>query len=166
MLKKILIIIPIVFILLIATLVILHWQTDIVSDLSKNILNTNLGKVAKFEYSSLTGDLLKNIVIRDLKINFTSGIIIKSNYLKFRYSLDETLSGRYFFDFIQFDSLYVYIPSSDNNEEPVDSSEDKSIQETLNRLASSIPLKKYIDNLPEFLTDNSIVSLGLYFNPA
>ena len=160
MLKKILIIIPIVFILLIATLVILHWQTDIVSDLSKNILNTNLSKVAKFEYSSLTGDLLKNIVIRDLKINFTSGIIIKSNYLKFRYSLDKTLSGRYFFDFIQFDSLYVYIPASDNTEEPVDSSEDKSIQETLNRLASSIPLKKFIDNLPEFGVDDLELSNG------
>ena len=98
MLKKILIITPIVFVLLIAILVILHWQTDIVSDLSKDILNSNLGDIAQFEYSSLSGDLLKNVIIRDLRILFTSGVQIKSNYLKFRYSLDETLSGRYFFE--------------------------------------------------------------------
>ena len=100
MFKKILIITPIVFLLLIATVVILHWQTDIVTDLSKGILNANLGDVAQFEYSSLTGDLLENMVLRDLKITFTSGLIIKSNYLKFGYSLNETISGRYFFDFI------------------------------------------------------------------
>ena len=72
MLKKILIITPIIFFLLIATVVILHWQTDIVSDLSKDLLNSNLGEVAHFEYSSLTGDLLKNMVLKDLKITFTS----------------------------------------------------------------------------------------------
>lgn len=150
MLKKILIITPIVFLLLIATVVILHWQTDIVSDLSKDILNANLREVAHFEYSSLTGDLLKNMVLRDLKITFTNGVIIKSNYLKFRYSLDETISGRYFFEFIHFDSLYVFIPASDELEETDNIEDNRSIQETLNYIASSIPLKTFIDNLPEF----------------
>ena len=103
MLKKILIITPIVLLLLVAILVVLHWQTDIVSDLSKDILNTNFGAVANFEYSSLSGDLLKNMILRDLSVTFTSGVKIKSNYLKFRYSLNETISGRYFFDFIKFD---------------------------------------------------------------
>ena len=110
MLKKILIIIPVIFLLLIATLVVLHWQTYIVSNLGLNVLNANLGNIAHFEYSSLSGDLLKNMILRDVKVTFTSGMKIKSNYLKFRYSLDQTISGRYFFEFIQFDSLYVYIP--------------------------------------------------------
>ena len=110
MLKKIFIIVPIVFLLLIATLVILHWQTDIVSKLGLDILNTNLGDVAQIEYSSLSGDLLHNMILRDVRVTFTNGMKIRSNYLKFRYNLNQTISGRYFFDFIQFDSLYVYIP--------------------------------------------------------
>jgi autotransporter translocation and assembly factor TamB len=160
MLKKILIYAPIVFILLIATVVVLHWQTDIVSDLSKNLLNSNLGQVAHVEYSSLTGDLLKNMVLRDLKITFTSGVIIRSNYLRFRYSLDETISGRYFFDFIQFDSLYVYIPPSGSENQSEDISDEESIQETLNRLASSIPLKEFLNNLPEFGIDDLDLANG------
>ena len=160
MLKKILIIIPIIFILLIATVVILHWQTDIVSDLSKDLLNANLGEVAHFEYSSLTGDLLKNMVLRDLRITFTSGVIIKSNYLKFRYSLDETISGRYFFDFIHFDSLYVYVPRGAESDETANEKEDRSIQETLNHLASSIPLKEFLNDLPEFGVDDLELSNG------
>ncbi len=161
MLKKILIISPIVFILLIATVVILHWQTDIVSDLSKDLLNANLGDVAHFEYSSLTGDLLKNMVLRDLRITFTSGIIIKSNYLKFRYSLDETISGRYFFDFIHFDSLSVYVPMGGKSDETENENEDRSIQETLNHLASSIPLKEFLNDLPEFGVDDLELSNGI-----
>ncbi|MCK4559080.1 MAG: translocation/assembly module TamB domain-containing protein [Calditrichia bacterium] len=160
MLKKILIITPIVFVLLIAILVILHWQTDIVSDLSKDILNANLGEVAQFEYSSLSGDLLKNVIIRDLRVSFTSGVQIISNYLKFRYSLDETISGRYFFDFIQIDSLYVYIPPPVDETEPTDDDSDKSIQETLNRLASSIPLKDFLARLPEFGVDDLEIANG------
>ncbi|MCK4753682.1 MAG: translocation/assembly module TamB domain-containing protein, partial [Calditrichia bacterium] len=160
MLKKILIITPIVFVLLIAILVILHWQTDIVSDLSKDILNSNLGEVAQIEYSSLSGDLLKNVIIRDLRVLFTSGVQIKSNYLKFRYSLDETISGRYFFDYIQFDSLYVSIPRPVDETESVDDDSDKSIQETLNRLASSIPLKDFLASLPEFGVDDLEIANG------
>jgi hypothetical protein len=160
MLKKILIITPIVFLLLIAVLVILHWQTDIVSDLSKDLLNTNLGNVAQFEYSSLSGDLLKNMILRDLRVTFTSGVIIKSNYLKFRYSLDETISGRYFFDFIQFDSLYIYIPPSKDEPESDEERSKESIQETLNRFASSIPLKNFLNGLPELGVDDLEISNG------
>jgi hypothetical protein len=162
MLKKILIIIPIVFLLLIALLVVLHWQTDIVSDLSKQILNTNLAEVAEFDYSSLSGDLLKNMIIRDLRITFVSGIQIRSNYLKFRYSLDETITGRYFFDFIHFDSLYIFIPATVDE---IDSSAEKSnetIQETLNRFASSIPLKESLAKLPEFGVDDLELANGTF----
>jgi len=160
MLKKILIITPIVFILLIAILVILHWQTDIVSDLSKNILNTNLAEVAEFDYSSLSGDLLKNMIIRDLRITFVSGIQVKSNYLKFRYSLDETISGRYFFDFIHFDSLYIFIPATMDESDSTSEESAENIQETLNRFASSIPLKEFIATLPEFGVDDLELANG------
>jgi hypothetical protein len=167
MLKKILIIIPIVFLLLITTLVVLHWQTDIISNLGLDILNTNLGDVAQFEYSSLSGDLLQNIILRDLRVTFTSGVKIKSNYLKFRYNLDQTISGRYFFDFIQFDSLYVYIPPKADEPKPEKEDPKETIQETLNRLASSIPLKKFIDSLPELgigdfeIEDGTLVIAGI-----
>ena len=107
MLKKILIIIPIVFALLIATVVVLHWQTDIVANLSLDILNSSLGDVAEFEYSSLSGDLLKNMVLRDLRVTFKNGMQIKTNYLKFRYSLDQTISGQYYFDFIELSFLSI-----------------------------------------------------------
>lgn len=162
MLKKILIITPLVFLLLVATLVVLHWQTDIVSNLSKDILNTSLGDVAEFEYASLSGDLLKNMILRDVRVTFTNGTKIKSNYLKFRYNLDETISGRYFFDFIQFDSLYVYIPPLDNEEESEDEDPKESIQNTLNRLASSIPLKNFIESLPEFGVDDLEIANGSF----
>ena len=141
MFKKILIITTVVFLLLIATIIILHWQTDIISDLSKDVLNTSLGDIAQLDYSSLSGDLLKNMILKDLRITFTNGIQIKSNYLKFRYSLDETIAGRYIFDFIRFDSLSITIPSSDTSSDSVDTSSDESLQQTLNHFASSIPLK-------------------------
>jgi len=160
MIKKILIITPIAFLLLIATLVVLHWQTDIVSNLGLDILNSNLGDVAQIEYSSLSGDLLQNMILRDVRVTFTNGVKIKTNYLKFRYSLNQTISGRYFFDFIQIDSLYVYIPSGADEPKPEEEDPKESIQETLNRLASSIPLKSFIDSLPELGVDDFEIANG------
>jgi hypothetical protein len=160
MLKKILIIIPLIILLLCAGIVILHWQTDIISDFSKNIINDNLREVAEVEYSSLEGDLFQNIIIKDLVMTFPDGLQIKSNKIIVDYSLTGTLSGNYFFDSIHFDSLDVFIPPSKTIDDTNAATEDNSIQQTLNRLASSIPLKTFLESLPQLEIDNLDISNG------
>ena len=117
MLKKILIIIPILILLLIAAFVVLHWQSDVVSDLTRTILKNNLGDAAEFEYRSLSGDLFKNVIIRDLDITFKNGTHLHTNYLKVNYSVADVMAGRYFFETIAFDSLRVEIPAALEEEE-------------------------------------------------
>ena len=161
MLKKILIIIPIILLLIVATFVVLHWQTEIISDLSKDLINNSLKDVGHFEYASLSGDLFKNLIIKDLTIILTNGVRVRSNYLKVRYSLGAALSGRYLFDTILFDSLFVYLPptvSIDTTTVPKES--DKTIEETLDEIASSIPLKTLLESLPELAVSDLKISYG------
>ena len=161
MLKKTLIIIPLLVILSILLVVILYWQTNLVSDFGKNILNQNLGTDVHIEYSSISGDLFNHVIIKDLEISLSSGVYIRSNYVKMSHSLSSTIAGDYFFQDVLIDSLDILIPDSDIEDTVVvEDIEKRNIQQTLNHIASSIPLKNFIQSLPQFSFDELSINHG------
>ena len=165
MLKKILLLIPVIFILLVLLVMFLYWQTDVVSDFSRVLLNKNLRDVAAIDYQSLSGDLFNEIILRELKISFKNGLQVHTNNLRIDYDILDVVRGQYVFSKIAFDSLWMVIPGGEESAEretlPKEPAENnRTLQETLNHMASSVPLKELIDGLPVLAVEDLTIRWG------
>jgi len=166
MLKKILIIIPAIVILIILLVIFLYWQTDVVSDFTRLLLNKNLRDVATIDYQSLSGDLFDDIILRELTISLHNGLQVHANDLRINYDIFDVIRGQYMFSRIAVDSLWVVAASAGTenavqnelNAEPAE--EERTLQETLNQIASAVPLKELIDGLPILALENLTIGWG------
>ena len=145
MFKKILLGTLIFFLIALLLIVILYWRTNLIAELVKNIINTNLRPVATINYSSLQGNIFQTVSINDLSILLKNGTIITSNSLKIHYSLFSALSRKYIFQSIILDSLYIRINDTGTSA-PADTSQ---------------PAKTYEDFVTEYATASGMDSLFL-----
>ena len=143
MLKKILIITPLVFIFIALTIVILHWRTRLISDSIQKVLQSSISGV-EISYDEVTGDLLQNIIVSGLKLKFKDGTQLHSNRVRVRYDLFATISDEFHFELVDIDSLWVKLPSPE-----ADTSAGRPMKEILNDFSGSEWYQKMILNLPD-----------------
>jgi hypothetical protein len=147
-LLKIFIILTILILLLVTTTVILHKQTNLISDSLRGLLNRTLSDVVEIEYSSLKGNLYQEIYIRDLKLKFRNGVIIEANKLNVEYSAVGTISNEFHFDQIHMDSVKVTVLAKDDKSEK---KSEKSYHDFLARMTESKWYSDFISSLPDIL---------------
>jgi hypothetical protein len=158
--KKIFIFIPLTFVLLISVLVFLHWHTNVVSGLIEELINLNTGDALEIKYSRLEGDLFRNIDIYDISVHLADGMYLKSNRLTVRYSLLATVSDRYHFESIVFDSLQLHVPADTlSKHHQIEDTSYTSLGAAIERSASQMEI--LFKTLPEISVGQFIVRAGI-----
>ena len=121
MAKKIAIILSIItifFVILATIFILLHWRTNMVSNTIRTVLNNTISDIAEIDYSSLSGDLFRDVQIADLHVRFHNGLSIEINQIEVNYSLLSTVSGKYHFDDILIDSIWIEkLPENSGDQE-------------------------------------------------
>ncbi len=154
MLKKILIITPLVFIFIILLIVVLHWRTRLISDSIQQIIRSNISGV-DLTYDEVQGDLLQNVTITGLNLRFENGTRFKTNKVRVSYSLFSTISKKYHFDSVIFDSLWVFLASAEE-----DTGTGKSLQVVLNDASRSEWYKDIIHHFPDIRFGRLSIAYG------
>jgi len=114
MLKKILIITPLILLFIVLLIVVLHWRTRVISDSIQKILGSSISGV-EITYDEISGDLFQNVTITDFKLALENGTRFRTNKVNIRYSLFSTISEEYHFDSILFDSLQVILAEGEKD---------------------------------------------------
>jgi autotransporter translocation and assembly factor TamB len=72
------------FILLLTLLLLLHWQTNVVSKALEHQLNRILKDQATISYSDIKGVLFDHVRIEDLEIRVGEMLYIRTDYLELK----------------------------------------------------------------------------------
>ncbi len=100
----------VVLLLLFATLAVLQWQTQFVTDSAKAYLDHALKGKAQIEYAELSGNLIHTIKIKKLKIKTVGGLRISVNYLQLDYRLFPLLENKVEISRAVIDRLQIELP--------------------------------------------------------
>jgi len=94
-----------VVLLLALVIVILHWQTNVVSDRIERTLNSVLKNQGSIEYKELKGNLFSNIRINDLEAELEPGMNIRASQVDVKYNPVLLIFGRIKVSHIYIDQL-------------------------------------------------------------
>jgi hypothetical protein len=154
MLKKILIITPLVLIFIAVTIVVLHWRTRLVSDSIQKVLKSSVSGV-DISYDEVRGDLFQNIIVTGLELRFKNGTALHSNRVTIRYDLFSTISEEYHFDLVDIDSIWFKLHTSE-----ADTAAGRPMNEILNDFSGSAWYQNMILNLPDISVRNLSIGYG------
>ncbi len=161
MFKSIAKISSVILLLIILSFVLLYWQSNVISNTIKNILNSELEGIAHIEYSELKGNLFETIEITDLLITLKDSSTIKSKSLKIDYNLISVIFQPYLVRDFSIDSLVVNL--KENKERSV-TKENKpfTIDDIPTILDSLIIVDSLLVIFPELIVNNcKIVNANL-----
>ncbi len=96
--------------IVILLLVILQWQTQVVTNSAKAYLDHALQGKARIEYDELSGSLIHTIKIKNLKITTSSGLGISADYLQLEYRLLPLLKNKVEISRAIVDHLQIELP--------------------------------------------------------
>jgi len=163
---KVLLIITILVVLTAVIFVVLHWQTNTVSNTIRTILNNTISDVAEIHYSSLSGDLFKEVQIADLHIRFHNGLSIEINRINVTYSLLSTVSGEYHFDAIYIDSIRLETSPVPSDEKENPANVPLTFQQLMLRTKAPDWYTAFIAKLLDLKFGNIEIQNGVFSNPA
>jgi hypothetical protein len=160
MFKRIFIIGLLTLVIIVAVVVFLHWRTNAIGCLIQELINYSLTETVQIQYKSLSGDIFQNITLEDVTATFEDGSVITSNQLRIKYSLFANISQKYRFSSIMFDSIYVFLNLPLDSVADLSESEEDSMEDMLNRWASSAYYDSLFASLPELALGRLAISHG------
>lgn len=95
--------------------VVLHWQTNIVSGIIEGRINAALEDVAEVHYESLEGSLLNSVILHDVSVRLADSSEISADYLKMDYDLLSALGGPIIIHSVFVDSFKATFNSNSTN---------------------------------------------------
>jgi len=157
MFKSIAKISSIILVLIVLSFIILYWQSNVISNSIKDILNSELDGIAKIEYSELSGNLFETLNISDLLVTLEDSSRIRAKSLQVEYNLASVIFKPYLIrDFIV-DSLSVHLKEK---KEVVVEKESKTF--TINDIPTILDSLIVIDSIlavfPELIVNNCKIS--------
>lgn len=108
----------VIFITLI--LVVLHWQTNIVSKAVEYYINHSLEGQASISYRDIKGGLINHVRIEELEVRVGELVLIKTDYLDIQYQLWPLLDNEIIISSLIMDNLDVYYSSTSDTIEEVE----------------------------------------------
>ena len=160
MLKRIFIISLLTLVIIAAVVVFLHWRTNVIGNLIQELINHSLAETVHIQYKSLSGDIFQNITLEDVTATFEDGSVITSNQMRIKYSLSANISQRFRFSYILFDSVYIFLNLPRDTVADVSESAEVSMEDILNRWASSAYYDSLFASLPELDLGRLAISHG------
>lgn len=76
-----------IFILFIAVIVLLHWQTNVVAEMVTKYINHSLSGKGEIRYSNISGSLVNSINIKDLSFDLNDKLTLTSNKITLKYDI-------------------------------------------------------------------------------
>ncbi len=107
MFKSIAKISSIILVLIVLSFVFLYWQSNMISNAAKDILNSELEGIAKIEYTELSGNFFETINISNLLVTLEDSSKIKTKSIKVEYNLASLIFQPYLVHDFFIDSLSV-----------------------------------------------------------
>lgn len=107
LLRRTLVWCALVLALLLLVFTILHWQTRLVSDGVKDIINSQVGEKGHVQYKDLKGSLISNIRISDLSASVEPGLKLRASFVEIGYNPFLLLFGKVKVSHIFVDQLEV-----------------------------------------------------------
>ncbi len=132
--------------IIIALLAILQWQTHLVTKTAKAYLDHALKGKATISYSNISGTLINNIEIKNLKIISKSGLTVSVAYLRLSYRLWPLLKNKVEISRAIIDRLQVELPAEKSSQTETPFSADS----LLAYLQKHYLPKQLLGNLPSF----------------
>jgi len=159
MFKSILKISSIILLLFSALTFFLYWQTNVISNLIKDTLNSNLEGVAEIHYKQLSGNLFETIEIDDLTIILEDSSTIYTNKINIEYNLSSIIFKPYLIRSINFDSLYLTFNIKQSIKEETEK-KPFTIEDIPTLLDSLLDVQSIMNLLPELLVDQLEIKSG------
>lgn len=143
--------------LLIITLVVLYWQTNIVADAVQKYLNHALKDKGKISYTSFSGSLFNSIKIENLNIEFDNQFKLTGKNVELRYSILPLIAGRIEISRIFVDRMNIDLAEGDNAP-TTDETADFNLDSTLAKLQHF----QYMDSIMQALPRVNIRNIELF----
>lgn len=136
--------------LLLFVIILLHWQTNVVSNGIKNYLDHSLKGKAQVTYRSLSGTLIHSVKIKKIAITTPNGMKIMANYLELRYRLFPLIRNQIEISKIILDRLQIILPQNNRQkaEKPF------SLDSLLARLQTHYLPRQLLGELPKIDLQN------------
>lgn len=136
-------------------LVVLQWQTRMVTKSAKTYLDHTLKGQATIEYAELSGSLIHSIKIKKLKITTPSGFSISADYLQLEYRLLPLLRSKVEISRAIVDHLQIELPPATQTTQP---EQPFSLDSLLAELQKHYLPKQLLGDLPFFDIRNLQIS--------
>jgi autotransporter translocation and assembly factor TamB len=164
--KKIIIYTVLFIALLVGSIIFLHWRTNVITNLIRDILTTQIEGVTSITYTTLRGDLLQRVFIENLEVTLQDSSRLQCAYMQVNYSLFSAISSHINVRSLIADSLYIYWHG-----EGMENSREEERNKTIRSVLSGLP-NVHIGNLevthaqirsntPSFSLDSLLLTLRL-----
>jgi len=141
-------------------LLLLHWQTTIVSKTVENYLNSRFDGYAKIEFSDIKGGLINNLKIENLNIIVEDQMSIETKNLSLSYSLWPLLSNEIIIQQVRLENLQLTLfENQKNREDQVEQA--FNLDSTLARLENATIIDSLLNIVPLLSLDRLEVEAGM-----